>query len=68
MFYDIASEWLLFSAIRIICEPYHGEKHVIFQWYDDDVCFVLDQHAWLDFYSVGCFSQSLFLSETTVHG
>jgi len=26
-------------------------KRAIFQLYDDDICFVLDQHAELDFYS-----------------
>jgi hypothetical protein len=26
-------------------------EQVNFQWNDDEVRFVLDQHAWLDFYS-----------------
>ena len=31
---------------------YHGENKLInFQWDDDEVCFVLDQHVKLDVYS-----------------
>jgi hypothetical protein len=28
---------------------YHGEKKINFQWDDDEVHFVLDEHARLDF-------------------
>jgi hypothetical protein len=54
------SEWLfLFNAKWAIFQLYHGEnklylwgEQVIFIWDDNyDVCLVLDQHAYLDFYS-----------------
>jgi len=32
-------------------------EQVNFQWYDDEVCFVLDQHAELDFYSASSLKQ-----------
>ena len=51
------SEWLLFNANSAIVQVYHGENKVNFQWDDDEVRFVLDQYAKLDFYS-----------ETTVRG
>ena len=35
-------EWLLFNANF---SAISWRKQVYFQWYDDDVCFVLDQHA-----------------------
>jgi hypothetical protein len=42
---------LLFNANSAISQLYHGENKLIFQWDDDDVRFVLDQHAELDLYS-----------------
>jgi hypothetical protein len=39
------SEWLLFNAKSTIFQLYHGENKLIFQWDDDEVRFVLDQHA-----------------------
>ena len=44
------SEWLLFNANSAIFQLYYGEQ-VNFQCDDDEVRFVLDQHAELDFYS-----------------
>ena len=51
------SEWVSvlrqfsnFSAIS-------WREQVNFQWGDDDVCFVLDQHAELDFYIVSSMKQ-----------
>ena len=45
------SEWLLFNANSVIFQLYHGENKLIFDWDDDDeVRFVLDKHAKLDFY------------------
>ena len=41
----IISEWLLFNANSAIFQLYHGENKVNFQWDDDEVRFVLDQHA-----------------------
>ena len=41
------SEWLLFKANSAIS----WQEQVNFQWDDDDVRFVLDQRAELDFYS-----------------
>jgi hypothetical protein len=37
------SEWLLLNANSAIFQLFHGENK--FQWDDDEVCFVLDQHA-----------------------
>ena len=34
------SEWLLWAILQL----YHGTSK-LFQWDDDDICFVLDQHA-----------------------
>ena len=44
----MVSEWLLFNAkfAAII-----WREQVNFQWDDDEVRFVLDQHTYLDFYS-----------------
>ena len=44
------SEWLLFNSNSAIFQLYYGEQ-VNFQCDDDEVRFVLDQHAELDFYS-----------------
>ena len=33
------------------------QEQVNFQWHDDEVCFVLDQHAELDFYSASSLKQ-----------
>jgi len=47
-------EWLLFntnSAIFHLQNVYHDKNMLHFLWDDDDVCFVLDQHAEIDFYS-----------------
>ena len=42
----LVSEWLLFNANSAIFQLYHGDEQVSFQWDDDDeVRFVLDQHA-----------------------
>jgi hypothetical protein len=53
----ILSEWLLFNANSAIVQLYHGENKVNFQWDDDEVRFVLDQYAKLDFYSVSSMKQ-----------
>ena len=47
------SEWLLFNTNSAIFQLYHRENKLPgnFQWKDDEVRFVLDQHAELDFYS-----------------
>ena len=48
---ECVSEWLLFNANSVIFQLYHGENKLIFDWDDDDeVRFVLDKHAKLDFY------------------
>jgi hypothetical protein len=41
----LVSEWLLINANSAILQLYHGEEQVNFQWDDDEVRFVLDQHA-----------------------
>ena len=45
------SEWVLFNANSANFQLYHGEEQVNFQRDDDEVHFILDQHAELDFYS-----------------
>jgi hypothetical protein len=41
------SEWLLLNVKWAMFQLSHPGQ-VIFPWYDDDVCFVLDQNVWLD--------------------
>ena len=48
-------EWLLFNANSANFQLYH--EQVNFQWDDDEVCFVLDQHAEWDFYSASSLKQ-----------
>jgi len=38
------SEWLLFNVNSVI-SAISWREQVNFQWNDDEVCFVLDQHA-----------------------
>ena len=45
-------EWLLFNNLAIFL-LYHGENKLIF----NEVSFVLDQHAELDFYSASSLKQ-----------
>ena len=49
------SEWLLFNAISSIFQLFTWQEQVNIQW--DDVLFVLDQHANLDFYSASSLKQ-----------
>ena len=50
----LVSEWLLFNANSATFQLCHGENKLIFKWDDDDeVRFVLDQHAELNFYCAG---------------
>jgi hypothetical protein len=49
------SEWLLFNANSAIFQLWR--EQVNFQWDDDEVCIVLDQHAELDSYSVSSLKQ-----------
>ena len=51
------SEWLLFNANSAICSAISWREQVNFQWDDDEVHFVLDQHAELDFYSANSLKQ-----------
>jgi hypothetical protein len=51
------SEWLLFNTNSAIFQLYHGENKLILQWDDDEIHFVLDQHAELDFYGVSSLKQ-----------
>ena len=48
---ECASEWLLFNANSAIFLLYHGGND------DDEVRFVVDQHAELDFYSASSLKQ-----------
>ena len=49
---------MLLNANSAIYQLYHGDKQVNFQWDDDEVHFVLDQHAELDFYSASSLKNS----------
>jgi hypothetical protein len=51
------SEWLLFNANSAIFLAISWRKQVNFQWDNDEVRFVLDQHAELDFYSSSSLKQ-----------
>jgi hypothetical protein len=45
-------EWLLFNARQVkFFSTISWQEQVNFLWNDDEVCFVLDQHAELEFYS-----------------
>jgi hypothetical protein len=50
------SEWLLLNVKWAIFQLYHDENKVTFND-DNDVRFVLDQHAYLDLYSAGSLKQ-----------
>ena len=56
MYSNWVSEWLLFNAKWAIFQPYHGQTSNI-RWNDDDVHFVVDQHAELDFCSASSLKQ-----------
>ena len=51
------SEWLLFSANSAIFSAISWREQANFQWDDDEIRFVLDQHAELDFYSASSLKQ-----------
>jgi hypothetical protein len=51
------SEWVLFNANSAIFSAISWREQVNFQWDDDEVRFVLDQHAELDFYSASSLKQ-----------
>jgi len=51
------SEWLLFNANSVILQLLSWQEKVNFQWDDEEVRFVLDQHAELDFYSASSLKQ-----------
>jgi hypothetical protein len=53
---DLSTRWI--KKQKIICIPYLYSKckDCYIQW-NDDVCFVLDQHAWLDLYSASSLKQ-----------
>ena len=52
------SEWLLFNANSASFQLYYGENKLIFNCDDDnEVHFVQDQHAKLDFYSASSLKQ-----------
>jgi len=51
------SEWLLFNVNSAIFSAILWREQVNFQWDDDEVRFVLDQHAESDFYSASSLKQ-----------
>jgi hypothetical protein len=48
---------LLFNVNSAIFQLYHGENRFDFHWDDDEVHFVLDQHALLNFYRASSLKQ-----------
>ena len=54
---DCVSEWLLFTANSAILSATLWREQVNYQWDDDEVRFVLDQHAELDFNSASSLNQ-----------
>ena len=56
-FQTVRCKWVSDCCLTSISQVYHGENKSIFQWDDDDVRFVLDQHAELDFYSASSLIQ-----------
>ena len=55
MFIKWLSEWLLFSTQQFSAMSW--QEQVNFQWNTNEVCFALDQHAQLDFYSASSLKQ-----------
>jgi hypothetical protein len=52
------SEWVIVVKCQLInFSAISCKKQVNFQWEDDEVRFVLDQHAELDFYSASSLKQ-----------
>ena len=51
------NEWLLFNANLRNLSLYHGENKLYFQWDDEEVRFVLDQHSELDIHSASSLKQ-----------
>jgi hypothetical protein len=45
------SDWLSFNVNSNNFSAISWEEQINFQWDDDEVHYVLDQHGWLDFYS-----------------
>jgi hypothetical protein len=54
---DWVSEWLLFNANAALFSVILWREQVNYQWDDDEVRFVLDQHAEFDFYSASSLKQ-----------
>ena len=54
---DWVSEWLLFNANAAFFSLILWREQVNYQWDDDEVRFVLDQHAEFDFYSASSLKQ-----------
>ena len=50
------SQWFLFNTKWKFFQIYHGKNRF---WWDNDVCFVPDQHTELDFYSASSLKNSL---------
>jgi len=51
------SEWLLFNASNSAISAWSRREQVNFQWDDDEVRFVLDQHNEFDLYSASSLKQ-----------
>jgi hypothetical protein len=49
--------WLVYIQITFVFEAISWREQVNFQWDDDEVHFVLDQHSELDFYSASSLKQ-----------
>ena len=62
------SEWLLFNANSAIFQLYKKREQVNVQWNDDEVRFVLDQHAVLDLHSASTLKQQFASRHVAPHG
>ena len=55
--YGLLSKWLLLSANPAIYQLYHDENKLIVNENEDEVRFLLGQHAYFDFYSASSLKQ-----------
>ena len=47
------------TSTQQFCSAIWWREQVNFQWNDDEVCFLLDQHAYLDLYSASSLKQTV---------
>jgi hypothetical protein len=64
----IVREWLLFNANSTIFSAVSWGEQINFQWHDDEVRIVLDQHDWLDFIVLAHWNNSQLGSTIQIPG